>query len=194
MRSSRSVAFRNSLCTTALLISVLSIANTPIEAVYRAYARLALTCSSEYVWRLCRLNVRVTGPLCGGSVMTMPERGLVSVITSQKLILVVTPTPSGAGQTIAAGVFCAGGNGVDATLTDARRCAIDDEATQQHSVTARPPVHADFETGTERMLIVGDARQVRRVSIANSRSANPELDELEEFHPRSRVVAEHAQH
>ena len=36
-----------SLWTTARLISVLSIASTPIVAVYRANPRLAFTCSSE---------------------------------------------------------------------------------------------------------------------------------------------------
>src|SRR5204863_8216492 len=53
-RSTRSPAVRNSFCTTARLINVLSSASTPIVAVYRASARFALTCSSDSTCRLWR--------------------------------------------------------------------------------------------------------------------------------------------
>src|SRR5262245_10906188 len=102
-RSTRSAALRNSLWTTARDSSVVSAAITPTVAVYFANARLVLTSSSEYVWRLCRSNVSVTGPLCAGKRMMTPLAASRPIGTSQKLNRVRIPWPSSIGQVNIAG-------------------------------------------------------------------------------------------
>src|SRR5205807_10098883 len=88
--------------------------------------------------RLCRSKGRVTGPLCGGSLMRMPAAGSRSVITSQKLIFVVTPTPSGVGQVISgASFFSTGGGGAAGFRAGRRVCTESGIARQSMNRTIR---------------------------------------------------------
>src|SRR5207237_9673289 len=68
----------------------------------------------------------------------MPAAGSRSVITSQKLIFVVTPTPSGVGQVIAgASFFSTGGGGAAAFRAGRRVCAESGIARQSTNRTIR---------------------------------------------------------
>ena len=111
------------------------------------------TSSSEYVWRLCRLNRSVTGPRWGGSLMRMPSFGSRPVSTSQYWRLVLTPAPSGAGHVISAGAtvgFRAAGAGlrVGGAASSARRASIGDT-----DVTARATSTTEPQTMTNASVI-----------------------------------------
>src|SRR5919198_3475274 len=70
--------------------------------------------------------------------MRMPEAGSRSVSTSQKLIFVATPTPSGVGQIISgASFFNTGGGGAAGFRAGRRVCAESGIARQSTNMTIR---------------------------------------------------------
>src|SRR5262245_129070 len=112
--------------------------------------------SSEYVCRLWRSKLSVTGPLCGGSVMRMPAAGSTPLITSQKDRPLVTPTPSSAGQTMRAGSRvggAAGAAGLAGGLAGVglRVCAVAgiDSAMTKTNVAAMAPMERPYSSPTQ---------------------------------------------
>src|SRR6266550_2354496 len=208
MRSTRSAAVRNSFCTTARESRLLFIVSTPMVAVYRRYPRFVLTSSSEYMWRLWRSKVSVASPTWSGTATMMPSAGSRPVNTSQKVSLVCTPWPSGFGHVIVAGSVCMAGSGGGATgrRAGARVCALGccalawavlDSARAMAALDSARARAADnsaitIAAGMLRMS-VAHAREAGR-RLAGQRRQAADLQQLQELHPRARVVAERAEH